>query len=171
MGEQITKTSDKDVAHGAYQRAYYVANRERILARQRIRVQANKEAYYAYQREYVRKNRDSLKQRYRRKTLGRYGLSQADYDNLFAAQDRKCAICGSEDPNSPSKRFDVDHDHAKCTTCATGTRDGYNHGPVRALLCRPCNMMLGNARDNVTRLQQAIVYLNKHKNDSVKGFN
>jgi len=33
---------------------------------------------------------------------------------------------------------------------------------VRELLCRHCNLLLGYAADNITILQEAIVYLRKH---------
>jgi hypothetical protein len=40
----------------------------------------------------------------------------------------------------------------------------HNHdtGEVRAILCKPCNTMLGMAKDSVDRLQAGIDYLKEH---------
>ncbi len=69
----------------------------------------------------------------------RYGIGQADFDEMLAAQGGVCAICGAADPQH------VDHDH----------RDGH----VRGILCFNCNGGLGQFRDNPVFLAQAITYL------------
>lgn len=68
-----------------------------------------------------------------------YGITQADYEVMFAAQDGLCACCGQ-----PSNvHLHVDHDH---TT-----------GAVRALLCGPCNRLVGHIES--PRLALAMSYL------------
>lgn len=72
-----------------------------------------------------------------------YGLTEAQYRDIFEAQGNSCAICG----NTPNKqRFHVDHDH---TT-----------GMVRGILCLWCNhKVLGGARDSAHVLKSAVAYL------------
>ena len=83
----------------------------------------------------------------------KYGISVADYEAIFLDQDGVCAICGGR--NASGHQLHVDHDHAT--------------GRVRALLCSLCNTMLGQARDNVTILQAAINYLERHGHGSSLG--
>jgi hypothetical protein len=71
-----------------------------------------------------------------------YGLSIEDYDKLFDLQLGKCKICGNV---GERYKLNVDHDH---TT-----------GKVRGLLCKPCNLGLGYAKDNVCILKSMINYL------------
>lgn len=59
-------------------------------------------------------------------------------------QDWHCAICRVS-MNELEHGLMVDHDH--------------DTGQVRGLLCRYCNLMLGNAFDNVSRLNRGGEYL------------
>jgi hypothetical protein len=154
---------EKRNARRAYEQAYREANKEKLRDQRRAYVEKNRAKVYETQRRWYAENRDQELQRYRRRTFRRYGMTMEDYERRLAGQDGRCACCGNADPRSPSGRFDIDHDHAKCAPCATGTRDGYNHGPVRALLCRPCNSMLGNASDDASRLRAGAEYLEHHK--------
>lgn len=81
--------------------------------------------------------------------MRRYGLTVADYDQMFESQSGVCAICKTD--TSP-KPLQVDHCHATET--------------VRALLCGHCNSALGHARDNVDRLKSMIDYLEHHSAES-----
>ena len=62
------------------------------------------------------------------------------------AQDGLCAIC-ERHPEDGVLR--VDHDHST--------------GKIRGLLCRHCNLALGNMSDDVSLLRKAIAYLEKHQ--------
>ena len=73
-----------------------------------------------------------------------YGLEPGQYEALYAIQDGRCAICMRA--TGASRRLCVDHDHLT--------------GEVRGLLCRPCNRLLGQARDDVYFFTRAIGYLN-----------
>lgn len=75
-----------------------------------------------------------------------YGITADEYDTMLAAQGGGCAICGAA---AGKRRLSVDHDHAT--------------GAVRAILCTPCNAMLGSSGDNIVRLQQGIDYLMEHR--------
>ena len=71
-------------------------------------------------------------------------FQRKEYKHLFVKQDNKCAICGeSFDSVIPV----VDHNH--------------NTGIVRGLLCSKCNTLLGMAKDNISILENAIIYLKK----------
>lgn len=65
------------------------------------------------------------------------------YFETLAAQGGGCAICG--DTPADGRRLDVDHDHET--------------GRIRGLLCMPCNIGIGNLREDPARLAAAIEYL------------
>jgi len=72
----------------------------------------------------------------------KYGLTEEQYLQLYAAQNGKCAICFDSLPI-----LNVDHDHRK--------------GFVRGLLCPKCNRGLGMFRENPEALRRAAAYLNR----------
>ena len=82
--------------------------------------------------------------------VSRYGITLADKQHLFDAQDRRCAICGRTD----APRWVLDHDHA--------VEDVTGEIRVRGVLCANCNSMLGMAHDSEETLASAIKYLNQH---------
>ena len=73
----------------------------------------------------------------------RYGINRTDYDNAYAFQNGLCFLCRRA--TGKTRRLSVDHDHAT--------------GDVRGLLCRPCNGILGHARDDISFFERAIEYL------------
>lgn len=73
-----------------------------------------------------------------------YGISEAEYDELFERQDGRCAICKC---HQRYQRLAVDHDHK-------------TH-KVRGLLCMQCNRGLGRFFDSPVRLRAAAAYLEK----------
>lgn len=77
-----------------------------------------------------------------RRTANVYNLTPDQYDALYAAQGRVCAICRRA--TGKTKRLAVDHDH--------------HTGTVRGLLCGNCNtILLGRwSRDSLAR---AVTYL------------
>jgi hypothetical protein len=90
-----------------------------------VRTEAAKARLYGGSREYHLRRR--------------YGIGQADFDELLAEQGGVCAICKAADPEH------VDHDH--------------DTGYVRGLLCFNCNGGLGQFRDHAGHLAGAIEYL------------
>lgn len=72
-----------------------------------------------------------------------YGLAEGQYADLADAQGGACAICLRA--TGKTRRLSVDHDH--------------HTGDVRGLLCRPCNDMLGHARDSMEFFARAYHYL------------
>jgi hypothetical protein len=81
----------------------------------------------------------------------RYGITHEDYENMLKLQGGVCKICGTNKPGSRHKFFVVDHCHAS--------------KQVRGLLCHNCNTMLGHARDSITTLSGAILYLEESRKE------
>lgn len=61
----------------------------------------------------------------------------------FSKHSGKCDICGVED------KLRIDHDHLT--------------GKIRGLLCNECNLGLGKFQDDVSRLREAAVYVERHR--------
>ena len=78
------------------------------------------------------------------KLKARYGITPEEYVSMLDTQESRCAVCGIHNDDLPDSLC-VDHDH---TT-----------GNVRGLLCKPCNLAIGNMRDNPKLLQKAAHYL------------
>lgn len=95
----------------------------------------------------------------KRKThLKKYNLTINDYDKILKNQNNRCAICKKED----KKTLHVDHDHSCCNQRAISC--GLC---VRGLLCTNCNALLGNARDDITIINNAIEYLKAWSNEKL----
>lgn len=72
-----------------------------------------------------------------------FGVTLDQWKVLFIAQDKSCAICGI---SGEEVVWHTDHDHAT--------------GKFRGILCRACNHLIGNAKDDARILEAAIQYLN-----------
>lgn len=72
-----------------------------------------------------------------------YGISLEIYNEIYAFQGGRCAICRWA--TGKTKKLAVEHDHAT--------------GEVRGLACGPCNRMLGQSRDNPEFFDRAADYL------------
>lgn len=110
----------------------------RQVARDQAR--AYREANPEYQVEWNRANPDKLREYYLR---NKYGLEPDDTAALLAAQDGACPGCLN--PLGEGHAIHVDHCH--------------DTGRVRGLLCRGCNLAIGNAGDDPGRLQRLVDYL------------
>ena len=100
------------------------------------KAKANRARWYAKHPHYFR--------------LRNYGLTLEDYDLMVAAQDGKCAICGTvsiEGEDQAGFTLAVDHNHRT--------------GVIRGLLCIHCNTGLAMFRDSPEFLTQAVGYLNR----------
>lgn len=73
------------------------------------------------------------------------GITRQQYDDMLKSQNNLCAIC--EKPLGTGQDVNIDHCH---TT-----------NIVRGVLCRYCNMGLGNFRDNIKALKNAAIYLER----------
>jgi hypothetical protein len=79
----------------------------------------------------------------------KYNLSEIELNQMYVLQEKKCKICKKEfNFLSKHKGLYIDHCH--------------NTGKVRGLLCRNCNALLGNSKDNIDILYFSILYLKSH---------
>lgn len=89
-------------------------------------------------------------------TVRRYGITRAQMLDMLEDQGG-CAICGTAKPRNAGFRngWHIDHDHKCCPTDLTCGKC------IRGVLCADCNKVLGLVGDSVTRLEQAIAYLQR----------
>ncbi len=78
--------------------------------------------------------------------MRKYGITLDQKIGMLASQNNCCALCG--DPIVDVSKACVDHCH-----------DSTN---LRDILCNSCNVGLGHFKDSKERLEQAILYLDKH---------
>jgi hypothetical protein len=80
-----------------------------------------------------------------------YGLTLAEYEALFTAQNGLCAICRNAETaknrEGTPRRLHVDQDHRT--------------GQIRGLLCSACNSVLGYIEARPIRLAAAARYLRR----------
>jgi hypothetical protein len=74
----------------------------------------------------------------------KFGITYADKMAMLAAQGGRCAGCKSETPQH-ARGWAVDHCHAT--------------GKIRGILCQPCNIILGMAKDKPLTLERLSRYL------------
>jgi|ERR1035437_1774051 hypothetical protein len=100
-------------------------------------LEENKKSYY---KNSTAESRKKSKLKYR------YDLTPEDYAKKVEEQQGKCAICGK----IPEKRpLYIDHDHIT--------------DKLRDLICLKCNVIIGQANDNIDLLESAIAYLKRHQ--------
>lgn len=126
-----------------YQRAWSARNREKEKAKNQAYREANRERENARCRQWFI---DNPNYRANHQLKKKYGITLAEKDALLLKQGG-CAICKSGDPGS-SMGWHLDHCHES--------------KKVRGVLCAPCNIMLGGAKDNSDTLESAISYLKRH---------
>lgn len=98
----------------------------------------NKEKIAKYDREYRQKHK---KEHLECSRIRIYGVTKEMYDKMAMKQENKCLICGNE------FKLYVDHCHK--------TKE------IRGLLCMKCNVGLGNFKDSISNLENAIKYLRR----------
>ena len=81
-------------------------------------------------------------------THKKYGLTKDQVLELLYNQGQSCAVC-KVGLVYPHKNTHIDHDH--------------DTGKIRGILCTNCNTGLGQFKDNVSVLAEAIKYLNENK--------
>lgn len=144
-------------------RFFFLKNRQSVTSK--IRYWKNPESARSKLRDWHHKNRDKKSKAFsswRMRNLEKireynlkknYGITKERYLEMWVAQDKKCAICGSE--HSAIRKTGTIHnlcvDHCHKT------------GKVRGLLCVKCNAGIGNFKDNPQSLIAAAEYVKKHQ--------
>jgi hypothetical protein len=120
-------------------RAHYVDDSENLCEQVKVRRKKNPGAHRGY----------DLKKKFK--------LTLENYQELADKQNNCCAACGDPDPGTPSGVWHVDHDHK----CCSGNHGRTCGNCIRGLLCRWCNLTLGNCGEKIERLKGVISYLEK----------
>ena len=129
--------------------AYREANKDIIKDKKNTWYEANTEKAKAKSVAWKKANPN----RHRSSRLKqRYGIMLEQYDAMLLAQNSCCAIC-QQHTSKLDKPLHVDHCHLT--------------GKIRGLLCRKCNLALGNFEDNVDFLRSGIIYLDNFSNKQV----
>ena len=140
--------ADKE-ARKAAARARYAKNPGSQLARNAQYVAAHPgDRAAARKRNYMRTQRAQIDRSRKTRLRNKYGLSLADFNDMWAAQGFACAVC--QTPLSQRQAY-VDHCHKT--------------GRVRGILCHGCNSSIGFAKDDPSRLRRLAAYLENHPID------
>jgi len=91
--------------------------------------------------EYYQQNKHKAKMR---AIYLNYGLSETEYYTMMKEQNHSCKIC-KKHKSDFARGLAVDHDHIT--------------GKIRGLLCKNCNVALGEIKDNIETLKRMINYL------------
>ena len=111
--------------------------------------EANRTRCLEQSKRYREANKDSVKAAIRAwKFKTAFGITVEDYNAMWTEQKGCCACCGVSE-TTLARKLAVDHCHKK--------------GHVRALLCTNCNIGIGMFKEDISRLQQAIDYLQRKK--------
>jgi len=155
----------------AYDKEYYIENKEAICDRVKTYQEDNREKRLAQQKEYREKNKKAINQYYEnnkeqinskskewhennkekvaaQNRKKKYGLSSETYNKMLEEQNNECKICLTSFTTLETLAIHVDHCH---TT-----------NKVRGILCRNCNAGLGHFKDNTKTLTKAINYLQEN---------
>lgn len=127
--------------------AYYLANREEILRKQKAWREANPEHVRAYRQRHKITHADQLADSKLRHSKG---IGLVEYNALFEAQGGVCAICRRPEKRLANngalrRHLAVDHDH--------------DTARIRGLLCSTCNAGLGHFDEDPALLIAAAAYL------------
>ena len=95
-------------------------------------------------KQYYQKNKENYKKYWWNRQKKVFGVDEQTYNKMLFNQNNCCAICG-RNIIEIGKTLHIDHDHKT--------------GLIRGLLCYNCNAGLGNFKDLVESLKNAITYL------------
>jgi hypothetical protein len=119
---------------------YYSENKEKRLKYYR----EHKKEHAEYGKKYRQEHKEKIApQRENYRLVKKYGITLAERDVMYNAQNGRCAICGEQ-----HNVLCVDHDHST--------------GKIRELLCKKCNRKLGMLEYDMDRIHVMLAYLEKH---------
>lgn len=125
-----------------YQKAHYLANRERERAIRKAWYEDNKSRVSIKGKADRSANPEKFKLGRR---LKKYGLTKGEYLEKIAIQNNKCEICDKPFTETPY----IDHCH--------------DSGALRGLLCSSCNTGFGLLKEDVAIFERCIAYSRKYK--------
>ena len=128
-----------------YYKEYNKTHREQRLAQYKKYNSTHKEQRKKYNKEYQKTHKEYLKQYF---IKYKYGLSKTEYDNLLLSQNNRCAICKEPLDSQNPHNVIIDHNHLT--------------GKIRGILCRKCNLAIGQLRDNPEYAYNAFLYLKEN---------
>lgn len=135
----------------AYQREWYKRHRNEILLKLRAEYEANRDVLKEKAKKLwhskPKEERQSISRR--RSLKERYGLTEAEFDQMAVSQNHACVICG----RLPTGRLHVDHDHK--------TKE------IRGLLCLRCNSYVGEIERRPDVFERAKQYLQRCRGSAV----
>lgn len=117
-------------------------------------VKENTERLSEYSRQWIQSHPEVLRARHLKYN---FRLTPEDYDRMLIAQNSACAVCGTGVPGGKGKVFHIDHDRS----CCPGVKSCGKC--IRGLLCSPCNVTLGQVKDNPDHLRKLADYLDKSR--------
>ena len=127
-----------------YRRQQYLKHKEKRLKQYAEYRNLNRDKIRSKQEKY---NKENPLKRKNAILKYEYGITLDKYNEMFKAQEGKCAIC-QRHQNELTRTLCVDHDHKT--------------NKVRALLCVTCNTDVSVVEN---RLEEMTKYLNKHRKD------
>ena len=104
---------------------------------------------------YRKTQRELYPERERRRYLKIYGTTPEWYDAQLEKQGGGCGICHKK-TDETGTNFAVDHDHLCCPKVPVCGECN------RGLLCRSCNVGIGNLDDSADLLRDAANYIDKY---------
>ena len=127
--------------------AKYCSSRCRSRINSRRERKQHPERCAKYKKRWCKQNPMRTKVQNKRADLKKhYGLTLEQKEARIAAQDYRCAVCGTTEPGGRGA-WCTDHDHKT--------------GILRDELCHNCNAALGMVKENPNVLQSLIEYLKK----------
>lgn len=126
-------------------KAYRIANRDKVDAYMKEYSITHKHEISMLHKQYNIENRSRIKDKVITK---KYNITLEQYNNMLVSQGGGCAICGNTQDKF-KRALPIDHDHIT--------------GKIRGILCPNCNLVLGNAREDIEILYKIIEYLIKYK--------
>jgi Recombination endonuclease VII len=132
-------TPEQAARQRASVKAYKLKNQDRIRARQAV-YDAHK--YKTDPATRARKDKKANECR----MLKRYGMTREQAVDMWEAQRRRCACCGTF---LGRHGWHIDHCHRS--------------DKVRGILCVSCNVFIGKIEKSAKRLEQALAYIERHQ--------
>lgn len=120
---------------------YYLENRDKIIKKSTDWNKKNRKDHCKYDKAWRLKNPTKSREAYLKRT---YKITLEEYELIKLIQEKRCGICLEKKP-----RLVVDHCHKS--------------KKVRGLLCTTCNAGIGQLKESVWILGEAIKYLTRHE--------